>query len=92
MPKQPDFQCPGTGHHPFEQFNKVATMEYRPNTLFAFVKTERAFHGVDPIADADVVRDLLLYNIYVTKVITSRPPEPAKTGFVWPWQKSPVGG
>ena len=92
VPKQPDFQCPGTGHHPFEQFNKVATMEYRPNTLFAFVKTERAFHGVDPIADADVVRDLLLYNIYVTKVITSRPPEPAKTGFVWPWQKSTVGG
>ena len=91
-PKQPDFRCPGTGHHPFEQFKKVATMEYRPNTLFAFFKTERAFHGVDPIADADVVRDLLLYNIYVTKVITSRPPETAKSRFVWPWQKSTVGG
>ena len=28
-------------------------MEYRPNTLFAFFKNERAFHGVDPIADAE---------------------------------------
>jgi hypothetical protein len=62
-------------------------MEYRPNTLFAFFKTERAFHGVDPIADAEVVRDLLLYNIYVTKVVTSRPPEASKARFAFPWQK-----
>ena len=91
-PKNPDFRCEGKGHHSFDLFKKVATMEYRPNTLFAFFKTERAFHGVDRIADAEVVRDLLLYNIYVTKVVTSRrPPEAAKPGFAWPWQKSPAG-
>ena len=91
-PRNPDFRCEGTGHHSFDLFKKVATMEYRPNTLFAFFKTERAFHGVDRIADAEVVRDLLLYNIYVTKVVTSRrPAETAKPGFVWPWQKSPAG-
>ena len=91
-PKNADFRCTGTGHHSFDLFKKVATMEYRPNTLFAFFKTDRAFHGIDRIADAEVVRDLLLYNIYVTKVVTSRrPPEAAKPGFAWPWQKSPAG-
>ena len=46
-------------------FQKVYTMEYRPNTLFAFFKTDNSFHGVAPIADADVLRDLLLYDIRV---------------------------
>ena len=38
-------------------------MPYRPNSLFAFFKTDRAFHGVDPIADAGVARDLLLFDV-----------------------------
>jgi hypothetical protein len=65
VPRDPAFRCPGGPHHPHNLFNKVATMEYKPNTLFAFVKTDRSFHGVDPIGDADVLRDLLLYDIRV---------------------------
>lgn len=64
-PVDPEFRCVGGPHHPFEGFRKVATMAFRPNALFAFVKTDQSFHGVDPIRDADVLRDLILYDIQV---------------------------
>jgi hypothetical protein len=48
----------------------MRTMQYLPNTLFAFMKTPQAFHGVEPIAQSDVVRDLLLYDI---KVMAQQP-------------------
>ena len=64
-PVDPAFRCEGGPHHPFELFEKVATMDYKPNALFAFVKTDHSFHGVDPIRDADVLRDLILYDIRV---------------------------
>lgn len=86
-PKDPSFRCDGKRPHPFERFNKVATMEFRPNSLFGFFKTDRAFHGVDQIAAPGIVRDLLLYNIYVTKVVSAQPPELAKKPSIWPWEK-----
>lgn len=88
IPKDPTLRCDGTLLHPFEMFRKAATMEFRPNSLFAFFKTDRAFHGVDQIADQGIARDLLLYNIYVTKLVGNRPPEPAKTGLARLWQKA----
>jgi len=87
-PKDPAFRSEGTGHHPFEIFKKITTMEYRPNTLFAFFKTDRAFHGVDRISDTNVVRDLLLYNIYVRKLVGQRPALDATRGLRWPWQRA----
>jgi hypothetical protein len=77
-PLDPRLRCDGTVNHARELFKKVATMEYRPNTLFGFFKTDRAFHGVDRIADVEVVRDLMLYNLYVKKVVVRGPP--AKPG------------
>ena len=65
MPVDPAFRCAGGPHHPFDAFRKVATMAFKPNALFAFVKTDNSFHGVDPIRDADVLRDLILYDIQV---------------------------
>ncbi len=73
VPKDPNFVCPGGPHHPFEKFDRVVTMPYLPNTLFAFLKTHNSFHGVEPITDTDVRRDLLLYDIKV-----ENPPELAK--------------
>lgn len=65
VPKDPAFRCAGGPHYPHEWFRRVTTMEYRPNTLFAFFKTDHSFHGVETIADPDVERDLLLYDIRV---------------------------
>jgi hypothetical protein len=48
----------------------MATMPYLPNSLFAFVKTPNSFHGVEPIRETGIRRDLLLYDIKV-----QNPPE-----------------
>jgi hypothetical protein len=38
-------------------------MPYAPNRLLAFPKTERCFHGVEPVADSGLVRDLLFVDL-----------------------------
>jgi hypothetical protein len=70
IPKDPSFTCHGGPHHPFERFERMATMPYLPNSLFAFVKTHNSFHGVEPIRETGIRRDLLLYDIKV-----QNPPE-----------------
>ena len=40
-------------------------MLFRSNSLFAFFKDERSFHGVEPIPDAQCERDLMLYDVRV---------------------------
>ena len=87
VPKDPGFGCKGGPHYPFEMFRKAATMPFRPNALFAFAKTDHAFHGVDQITDAGVARDLLLYNLYVTKLIGVQPAEPPKATRARFWQR-----
>jgi hypothetical protein len=62
-PKQADFLCMRGKEYPFDQFHLVKTMPYLPNSLFAFVKTSNSFHGVEPITEAGVCRDLLLYDV-----------------------------
>lgn len=63
LPKDRGFTCAGGPHHPFDGFDRVATMLYRPNTLLAFPKTRRSFHGVEPVIGADARRDLMLYDL-----------------------------
>lgn len=63
QPRRAGFSCRGGPHHAFKDFIRVRTMRYIPNSLFAFPKTVRSFHGVEQITDATVRRDLLLYDI-----------------------------
>jgi len=51
----------------------MMTMPFLPNSLFAFLKTHNSFHGVEPIQETGVRRDLLLYDIKV-----ENPPEMAR--------------
>jgi len=62
-PNDPGFRCEGGPHYEFAKFRRVLTMPYVPNTLFAFMKTSNSFHGVEPIREAGVRRDLMLYDI-----------------------------
>lgn len=73
-PKEPGRVCPGGPHYPHDQFRLMQTMPYLPNTLFAFMKTDDSFHGVEPIDAPDVRRDLLCYDI---KRDTAQAPAPA---------------
>lgn len=63
VPKDPARRCPGGPHHEREGFDRVATMPFKPNAMFAFVKSDHTFHGVEPVQDPDTRRWLLLYDI-----------------------------
>lgn len=64
VPKDPTFRCPGGPYHRPDQFERVWTMPFLPNSLFVFFKSDVSFHGVEPVRDADCKRWLLLYDIY----------------------------
>ena len=74
VPLDPDDRCKGGPHYRYELFRKVMTMDYKPNSLFAFFKTDSSFHGVEPISDQNVQRDLLSYDILVTEPPVQNPP------------------
>jgi hypothetical protein len=65
IPKDLDFRCPGGPHYKHEAFDRMWTMPFVPNSLFVFLKTDRSFHGVEPVTDPDTRRWLLLYDIFV---------------------------
>lgn len=56
---------PGTQHYAMsEAFTPEVTVPFMPNTMFAFAKTDRSWHGVQPF-NGPGVRDVLL--LYVNK-------------------------
>lgn len=65
LPNDPGFTCPGGPHHDRSRFSRLNTNPFLPNSMFAFFKTDNSFHGVEPVADPDCRRWLLLYDIYV---------------------------
>jgi hypothetical protein len=73
VPLDREFRCEGGPHYPHNRFQKVMTMEYKPNSLCAFFKNDHSFHGVEPISDRDVQRDVLLYDIRVLPPKNGKP-------------------
>lgn len=69
-PKDPSFTCWGGKHHPFDLFERVTTVDYLPNRLLAFPKTERSFHGVERIERPDINRPLLINNVHLLNKVT----------------------
>jgi hypothetical protein len=66
-PKDSGFSCPNSTHYPFEDFVRVKTAPYRPNSVLAFLRSDVSFHGVEPLSEQDVTacgRDLIQYVIY----------------------------
>lgn len=63
-PKDPQMTCEGLKHHTGEHFNKVFTAPFLPNSVFGFVKSDRSFHGVEPIGKQEMPRRLLNYTLY----------------------------
>lgn len=76
VPKDRAFRCEGGPHYPRHLFDRVWTMPFVPNSLFAFFKTANSFHGVEPVADPDTRRWLLLYDIFLGQSQAAAP-EPA---------------
>jgi hypothetical protein len=66
-PKAQGFTCPDSTHYPFEDFVRVKTVPYRPNSLLAFARSDVSFHGVEPLSEQDVDecgRDLIQYVLH----------------------------
>ena len=66
-PKEPGFSCPNSIHYPFEDFVKVKTAPYRPNSLLAFVRRTGRFMASSRSRSGDVAacnRDLIQYVLY----------------------------
>src|ERR1700749_2654457 len=53
-PKAAGFTCHDSKHYPFEDFVRVKTLPYRPNTMLAFLRSDISFHGVEPLSERDV--------------------------------------
>jgi FkbM family methyltransferase len=59
-PKQEGFTCQIGKHYGFEEFDKVTTVDYVPNSAFVFLNTDSSFHGVEPCS---AERHVLLLNL-----------------------------
>jgi hypothetical protein len=70
IPKDRAFCDWGGPHHKREKFDLVETVEYLPNRLLMFPKTEKSFHGVEKIERADIKRHLLINNIRLLNKVT----------------------
>jgi FkbM family methyltransferase len=59
----PNFRCPGGPHYNFEDFARLGSAPFLPNSLLMFVRTGTSFHGVEPIKEQGIERRLLISNI-----------------------------
>lgn len=69
-PKEDGFVCWGGPHHLRDRFDLAKTVEFLPNRLLAFPKTEHSFHGVEQIQKENIQRQLLISNIRLTNKVT----------------------
>lgn len=61
------FSCPDSKHYEFDDFIRVKTAPYKPNSLLAFVRSDISFHGLEPLTEHDVAkegRDVIQYVIH----------------------------
>ena len=63
VPREAGFTCPGGPHHDPVRFEKITTVEFVPNRLVAFPKSDRCFYGVQQITREKIARRLLIDNI-----------------------------
>ena len=66
-PKDPGFTCHNSTHYPFDNFIRVKSAPYKPNSLLAFVRSDISFHGLEPLSEQDVTtsgRDVIQYVLY----------------------------
>jgi hypothetical protein len=65
-PKDPSFSCPDSKHYDFDDFIRVKTAPYRPNSLLAFMRSNISFHGLEPLSVSG--RDVIQYVLHDKQV------------------------
>jgi hypothetical protein len=51
--------------HAREDFDVALQLPFRANTFFAFVQSDRSFHGVDTVGPEVAQRDILMFNVNI---------------------------
>lgn len=59
-PKDPE-AIYDSGHHNFEDFDKVKQVEFKRNSCFGFRRSDNSFHGVEPVNE---IRNLIQLSVY----------------------------
>ncbi|MGY8962863.1 MAG: 2OG-Fe(II) oxygenase family protein [Rhodospirillales bacterium] len=62
-PRDPKMLVNDRQHYGFEHFNLQARVDYKPNRAVIFPRTDRSYHGVEPVPVADCDRRLIIVNI-----------------------------
>lgn len=62
LPLDENFRCSGGPHHEFNKFKLHKTIEFIPNRLFCFKKSDVSFHGVEPVTE-NIVRNLIIFDL-----------------------------
>ncbi len=73
-PRVEGFTSEGGPHLAVDDFTRVRTVEFLPNRLIMFPKTNRCFHGVEPLARPGIDRRLLIFDLQLVSA------KPAKGG------------
>lgn len=66
VPLDENFRCAGGPHHDFNKFKLHKTIEFIPNRLFCFKKSDVSFHGVEPVTE-NIERNLIIFDLQKTK-------------------------
>jgi hypothetical protein len=59
VPNEPNFVCNGGPHYDRNNFTRVFTAPFLPNSAFGFFKTNNSFHGVEPVKGVNELRNLI---------------------------------
>ncbi len=62
-PKNPDMEINELRHYGFDDFTRHSRVDFVPNRLVAFPRSDRSFHGVEPVPVENCDRRLLIVNI-----------------------------
>lgn len=62
-------------HYDRRHFLRVATMDFLPNSMFGFVVGPRSFHGVEPVRDPGVRRNLILHYVRLSEETLAAMPD-----------------
>lgn len=63
VPKDENRLDGGRTHHPFGEFDRHSRVDYVPNRAVIFPRTDKSFHGVEPVPVNDCDRRLLIVNV-----------------------------
>jgi hypothetical protein len=56
-------RCRRGPHHDSAGFRRISTLEFIPNRLLMFPKSDRCFHGVEPVDLPGIDRRLIIFNV-----------------------------